>query len=126
MTFYNLLIVGVGGFLGSVARFVTSRMIDGRLNAVFPYGTLTVNLAGSFILGFVYGLAIRKTDMSEHLRLFLGVGFCGGFTTFSTFAWENLNLLQQKMAYASALYVVVSLMAGILAVVAGVWCSRFF
>lgn len=126
MTFYNLLIVGVGGFLGSVARFVTSRMIDGRLNAVFPYGTLTVNLAGSLILGLVYGLAIRKTGMSEHLRLFLGVGFCGGFTTFSTFAWENLNLLQQKMAFASALYIAVSLVAGILAVVAGVWCSRFF
>jgi CrcB protein len=125
MTFYNLLIVGLGGFLGSIARFVTGRMIDEKMNAVFHYGTLTVNLVGSFIVGFVYTLAIRKGIVPEHWRLFLGVGFCGGFTTFSAFAWENMNLLQQKLVFTSILYISVSLVAGIFAVVAGSWCSRF-
>jgi CrcB protein len=125
MTFYNMLIVGIGGFLGSVARFVTARTVDDKLNAVFPYGTLAVNLIGSFIVGFVYTLAVRKAGMPEHWRLFLGVGFCGGFTTFSAFAWENLNLLQQKLVYTSVFYISVSLVAGILAAAAGSWCSRF-
>jgi len=125
MNFSNVLLVGLGGFLGSIARFVASKSIDAKLNVIFPYGTLTVNIIGSFILGLVYTLAIRKGDFPESWRLLIGAGFCGGFTTFSAFAWENLNLMQGKLLSTSLLYVVISLVAGFIAVWSGAWFSRF-
>jgi fluoride exporter len=124
MSFTNVLIVGFGGFLGSIARFLAVRSIDGRLNSVFPYGTLSVNLIGSFILGFAYAYLTRKTG-DEQWKIFLGAGFCGGFTTFSAFAWENLNLIQGRLTSVSLIYIAVSLVGGLLAVTFGAWCSRF-
>ena len=118
--------VGLGGFLGSITRFIASKSIDDKLNVAFPYGTLTVNILGSFILGFVYALAMRKADFPETWRLLLGAGFCGGFTTFSAFAWENLNLIQGRLLSSSILYILLSLFAGFLAVWSGAWFSRFF
>jgi fluoride exporter len=125
MTLYTLLIVGVGGFIGSVLRYVTVRMVDSKLNALFPYGTLIVNVAGSFALGLIYMLALRKAGISESTRLFLSVGFCGGFTTFSAFALENFTLMEQKLLWISLLYISTSILMGILALAAGVWASRF-
>jgi fluoride exporter len=125
MNLYKLLIIGLGGFLGSVARYVVTKVMDGRLNPVFPYATLTVNIVGSFLLGMIYVLALRKAGLSENGRLFLGVGFCGGFTTFSAFALENFNLMQEKLVGTSVLYVSLSVVAGILALAAGVWLGRF-
>ncbi|HYG18556.1 MAG TPA: fluoride efflux transporter CrcB [Ohtaekwangia sp.] len=126
MTVYKVLIVGLGGFFGSATRYATTRFIDDRLNTFFPFGTFTVNLAGSFVLGLVFALATRKPEVTEHWRLFLGAGFCGGFTTFSAFTFENLNLLQQKMIPTAAVYIALSLFAGIAAVAFGAWVSRFF
>ena len=125
MTGYKLLIIGLGGFLGSTLRYVTVRLVDSKLNALFPYGTLTVNIVGSFLLGLIYMLALRKVGLTENTRLFLGVGFCGGFTTFSAFVLENFSLMQQKLLGTSLLYISVSVVAGILALAAGVWVSRF-
>jgi fluoride exporter len=125
MNLDKLLLVGLGGFLGSVARYVTAKVVDEKLNAVFPYGTLTVNILGSFLMGIVYILALRNTNLSENGRLFLGVGFCGGFTTFSAFALENFRLIQEKFLGTSVLYMSVSVVAGILAVAAGIWTARF-
>ena len=125
MTLYKLMIVGLGGFLGSVARYTTVRFIDGRLNAWIPYGTLAVNVIGSFLLGIIYMLVLRKTGLTDNGRLFLGVGFCGGFTTFSAFALENFSLIQQKFIGTSVLYISASVVSGILALAAGVWVSRF-
>ncbi len=125
MDFYKVLVVGLGGFLGSIARYVTVKSVDEKLNTVFPYGTLTVNIAGSFFLGVIYALAIRKTGMTENWRLFMGAGFCGGFTTFSAFALENFNLIQQKMVGTSVAYLSISLVSGLLALAAGVWLVRF-
>jgi CrcB protein len=124
MDIYKLLAVGLGGTLGSVARYITVRAIDQRLNAVFPFGTLAVNIVGSFILGLVYTVALRKTGMNENWRIFLGAGFCGGFTTFSAFAWENLGLLQQKNFGMAVTYIIGSLFLGIIAVLLGVWAGR--
>jgi CrcB protein len=126
MDWYKILLVGTGGLLGSVARYVTVRSISERIQAIFPYGTLTVNIIGSLILGIVYGLALRKTDMSDNVKLFLGVGFCGGYTTFSSLAWESVSLFNQKMPGISLLYIGISLVTGILALLAGIWLSRFF
>lgn len=125
MDFYKVLVVGLGGFLGSIARYVTVKSVDEKLNTVFPYGTLTVNIAGSFVLGVIYALAIRKTGMTENWRLFMGAGFCGGFTTFSAFALENFNLIQQKMVGTSVAYLSISVVSGLLALAAGVWLVRF-
>ncbi len=125
MNLYHLLIIGLGGFVGSILRYVTVRLVDDKLNALFPYGTLTVNIVGSFLLGIIYMLAVRKAGLTENGRLFLGVGFCGGFTTFSAFTLENVNLIQQKFIGTSVLYISLSVVAGILALAAGIWISRF-
>jgi fluoride exporter len=125
MNLYTLLIVGLGGFVGSTLRFLTVRLVDSRLNALFPFGTLTVNIIGSFILGIIYMLATRQAGISENARLFLAVGFCGGFTTFSAFALENFSLIEQKFISTSLLYIIISVVLGIIALAAGIWASRF-
>ena len=125
MDLYKLFLVGAGGFLGSIARYLTSRSVDGKINSIFPYGTLTVNIIGSFILGLIYSWIARKADGSENLKLLLATGFCGGFTTFSAFAFENLNMLGQKMSGISAIYIIVSLIFGVLAVMAGVILGKY-
>jgi CrcB protein len=125
MNLSKLVIIALGGAIGSVARYLTVKGVDQKMNAVFPYGTLIVNLVGSFLIGFLYVLALRKTGMTENWRLFLGAGFCGGFTTFSAFAWENFSLFQQKMAGTAFLYTSVSLVAGFSALALGAWIARF-
>lgn len=120
----KLLILGAGGFAGTIARYLTVAAVDRRLNAVFPYGTWCVNLLGSFLIGVVYILAARKLGISDNARLFLGPGFCGGFTTFSAFAWENMNLIEQRLTGTAVLYICVSLVGGLLAVWAGAALGR--
>ena len=126
MSAYKLFVVGLGGAIGSIARYIVAKLIDGKINSFLPYGTLAVNILGSFLLGIIYMLALRKVGLTENGRLFLGVGFCGGFTTFSTFALENFNLMQQKLVGTSMLYVSISVIAGILALAGGIWVGRFF
>ena len=123
-TLNNILLVGVGGMLGSIARYLVTIGIDSKLNSVFPYGTFAVNVVGSMILGFVIGWVNTKDD-SQSLKLLLATGFCGGFTTFSTFALENVTLISQRMNHMSIIYTMGSLIAGLLAVVAGLWLSKF-
>jgi len=125
MDIYKILAVGIGGFLGSVARYITVKAVDDKLNAVFPYGTFTVNVVGSLLLGIIYTLALRKAGVTENWRLFLGAGFCGGFTTFSAFAWENFSLIQQKFIGTSLLYASASVLIGLFALAVGVWIGRF-
>ena len=125
MNAYKIIIIGLGGFLGSVMRYITVRLVDGKMNTLFPYGTLTVNIIGSFLLGVIYMAALRKAGLSENGKLFLGVGFCGGFTTFSAFALENFNLMQEKFLGTSLLYISLSVVAGILALASGIWVGRF-
>lgn len=87
----HVLLVAAGGAAGSVARFLVAKASASYLGTAFPYGTLFVNVAGSFLLGFLTGLALERATASENVRLLVGVGFCGAFTTFSTFAVETLN-----------------------------------
>lgn len=125
---YKLLMIGLGGFFGSIARYVTVKLVDEKLNVIFPafpYGTLAVNVVGSFLLGLIYMLVLRKAGLTENWNLFLTTGFCGGFTTFSAFALENFNFLQQKFIGTSIAYVSISVVAGLLALATGVWMSRF-
>lgn len=120
MNAINLLLVGVGGFAGSAARYLTVVSLEKKLNAVFPYGTLTVNIAGSFLLGIVLAWISGKSGQSgESWRLLIGTGFCGGFTTFSAFAAENVSLFDQRLASTALLYILISVVGGLLAVWAG-------
>jgi CrcB protein len=123
MNFYTLLLVGGGGFLGSIARYLTVRSVDEKLNALIPYGTLTVNILGSFLIGLLYGWLSRR-EGGESIRLLLGTGFCGGFTTYSAFALENVTLWQQKLLTPSLLYILATLILGFLVVAAGIFIAR--
>lgn len=123
MTIYSVLTVGAGGFLGTIARYISVLLIDNKVKSFFPYGTLFVNVFGSFILGLVIGLSLREGQ--QNWRLFLTTGFCGGFTTFSTFALENTNLLQQKLVGVSFAYISITLVTGLLAVAAGIVLGKF-
>ena len=109
----NVLLVALGGAVGSVARYLVSRAVQGTLLSAFPFGTILV-------IGLVYGLADGDgAPVGADLKLLLTVGFCGGFTTFSTFMNETLTLARGGEALMSALYVGASVALGLLAVMAG-------
>ncbi len=94
--YLNYVMVGAGAAIGGMARYWLSQLIHKYFVTAFPYGTLTINIVGSFALGFfMYYLSARKMISSE-MQLFLTVGFCGGFTTFSTFSLETMNLLRDS------------------------------
>ncbi len=115
----NLLLIGTGGFLGSIARYLISQL---NLTVSFhsiPVGTLTVNVAGSFLIGFLTGIAEKSMILTPEWRLFLMVGLCGGFTTFSAFANENLMLIHNGQGLAVLLYTGLSIFLGFLAVYLG-------
>jgi CrcB protein len=119
------LLVGAGSFVGGNARFILGRWVGGMIDARFPLGTFLVNVGGSFVLGFVAGLlATRALPHSDALRLALGVGFCGGFTTFSTFEYETHALLEDGAWLAAAASVTLSLFAGLLAVRLGIVAAK--
>jgi CrcB protein len=122
MNIYKLMLVGIGGFAGSILRYITVSFFQ-RVNLQFPFGTLTVNILGSFVLGTVVGWMIQRGE-NDSMRLLLITGVCGGFTTFSAFAFENVNLLEQKLAMTSITYIVASIFIGVGAVIAGMWIGR--
>lgn len=121
----QLLIVGLGGFFGTMARYLVSRinLLENFLS--LPLGTLTVNVSGSFLIGILTGLASKSEILSADMRLFLMAGFCGGFTTFSSFTNENLQLIQNGQFLSAAVYTVISLLLGFLAVFLGYAVTNF-
>jgi CrcB protein len=91
----NLLVIAGGGALGSIFRFLLSGWVEGFFeHRDFPFGIFSCNVLGSFIIGIIGGLVLKKSEFSELWRLFLVVGFCGGFTTFSSFSLDNISLLR--------------------------------
>lgn len=121
-----LLLIGSGSFIGGVARFVTSRYIQNSIVSAFPYGTFFVNIIGCFLIGLFYGISDRGNLMSAEWRMFLTVGFCGGFTTFSTFANENISLLRDGNFFHFALYTGLSVFLGLMATYAGNLITKVF
>lgn len=113
-------IIGLGGALGSFLRYYTAVLFLKWNHTAFPYATLTVNIIGCFIIGLLFSTSERYQWLSSNWRLFLITGFCGGFTTFSTFAYENLLLLQEGNYKYFFLYAIGSFGAGLLAVLAGI------
>jgi len=115
----NILLIGAGGFIGSVARYFVSRLNLLVSFLAIPVGTLLVNVLGSFLIGFLTGVAGKSELLSEEWRLFLMVGICGGFSTFSTFTSENLMLMHNGQFGALFLYTALSLILGFAAVYIG-------
>lgn len=115
----QLLLVGFGGFIGSVLRFLISKLNHSWHLLSLPMGTLAVNVIGSFVIGLLIGMSAKGNLISADLRLFLMVGLCGGFTTFSTFSSENMLLLQNGQIATAILYMGLSIVLGLLAVWGG-------
>jgi CrcB protein len=108
-----VLAVLAGGMIGAPARYLTDRAVQSRRDTVFPLGTFTVNMAGSLILGFLLG-AERHLGLPPVVFALLGTGFCGGLTTFSTFGYETLRLLEERALTEAGLSVLASLVTGVL------------
>lgn len=120
-----MLIVGSGGFFGSAARFAFGGLVQ-RLapSALFPWGTLAVNVTGCFLIGLLFGLSEARQIFSPEARLFLFIGVLGGYTTFSTFGLESINLLRDGEWLRALSYVLLHVILGIGTVWAGFICSR--
>jgi CrcB protein len=117
----HLLLVGTGGFLGSVLRYIVSGYVQQSARDLgFPYGTLAVNAAGCFIIGALSALGENRGVFTTEDRLFLFVGLLGGFTTFSSFGNETINLLRQGESLRAAINIAALLILGL----GGVWLGR--
>jgi CrcB protein len=116
----NFLLVGLGGGIGSIARYLCQRWFNENYPHPFPWGTFTVNLTGCFLIGIIYAASEKAAVLSPQTRLLLITGFCGGFTTFSTFAFENMNLLRAGDGIYFLIYIIASVVLGIAAVFGGI------
>ncbi len=120
----SLLIVFVGGGLGSVVRFGLGRWINSFYTDQFPLGTLLANVIACFVLGLAIGLADHRQMFSTNTRLFLTVGFCGGFSTFSTFSAETLTLIQTGQPTQALLYTLISVVVCLSATFGGLYLGQ--
>jgi fluoride exporter len=116
-------VVGVGGFLGAVARYALGTYIGGRYGVRFPLGTFVINVSGSFLIGLILTL-LARTTASAYWRYLIPIGFIGAFTTFSTFEYETLRAIQDGQLMTGLLNVALSLFVGFIAVWVGVELGR--
>ena len=120
----QLLLVFIGGGVGSSLRYWISKYLNSAETGI-PYGTFAANIIGSFIIGIVLGLALKNNSVSQNTVLLVATGFCGGFTTFSTFAYENHIFLKSGDFMSFALYTLASFVIGFAAVFAGMYLVKF-
>lgn len=120
----NLLLVGLGGGIGTIGRYLVQKWVNGVYQQSFPLATFLINITGCFLIGVLYALAEKSNVLSPQARLLLITGLCGGFTTFSTFAFENTVLLRTGDIVTFILYAAGSVIIGILAVYLGSWLFK--
>lgn len=119
--FRHLFFVGLGGAVGSILRYFISIYISKSYSGEFPLATFFINITGCILIGLFIGLAERYQFINADIRLFLVTGLCGGYTTFSTFSYENLQLIQNNNFIVLFSYIFFSLFIGII----GVWLGNF-
>jgi fluoride exporter len=120
----GLLLVGFGGALGSMARWLCQRFVSHNYTHNFPWATLGVNIFGCFLIGILWGLSFRSFNANENWKLFLMTGLCGGFTTFSAFTLEGIGLMKEQRFFLFFMYVGASVLIGLLATWLGMRLSR--
>ena len=119
----NILLVFIGGGFGSVLRFIIGKYLNSPATGI-PYGTFAANILGSLLIGIILGLAAKKDTLSANQTLLIATGFCGGFTTFSTFAYENHVFLKAGDFTSFAIYTIASFVIGFLAVFFGLFLVK--
>lgn len=122
----SIMIVGLGGFIGTVARFLISRYFQVNITSVFPWSTFVVNIVGCLLIGLIYGISEKSDVLSPEIRLFLTVGICGGFTTFSSFSNDSFMLMREQEWFRFALYTSLSIFIGLMAVYVGRFIIKLF
>ena len=120
----NILLVGFGGSIGSIARYLTQKWFAANFLKAFPWGTFVVNSIGCFFIGLFWGLSFKSFDNNESWKLFLLTGLCGGFTTFSAFTLEGIGLLKDQKLFLFFSYVAASVMVGLLATYIGIRLTK--
>ena len=121
----TLILVGIGGLAGSILRYLITLFFARQAGSTFPYGTLVVNLTGCFLIGLIFALSEKGDVLSPEWRILLTTGFCGGFTTFSTFSYESIRLMQDGEVLFVSLYVGISVIVGLLATWLGMLIIRW-
>lgn len=120
----TLIFVGIGGAIGSILRYLTGIYFQKMDTGNFPLATFIANAIGCLLIGLFMGYLTKNNLVDSQLKWFLVTGFCGGFTTFSTFGFENIQLLQQQQYLLALTYTLVSVFVGITAVFLGLWFTR--
>jgi fluoride exporter len=118
-----LLAIGAGSFIGGVLRYLLTLFVQSRATIAFPFGTLAVNLIGCFLMGLLFAL-LSKSALGAEWRLFLVTGILGGFTTFSAFSLESVHMLQTAQYGQAMLYILASVLLGLLATFAGIGLAK--
>lgn len=121
----NILVVGLGGGIGAVTRYLVSSWTVGRFGPDFPYGTLLVNVAGCFVIGFFLVLVADKFTVRSEWRLFVTTGFLGGLTTFSSFSYETMKLLEDADATLALYNILANCLIGFFATWVGMHAARY-
>jgi CrcB protein len=121
----HLIAIAIGGALGALSRYWMSGLLNNAEHRI-PYGTLTCNVLGSFLMGVCFVLILEKSRLSPELRPLLMVGFMGAFTTFSTFSMETIAMLQEGHVMSAAIYILLSVVLCLVALYGGLWFTRLF
>ena len=120
----QILLVGLGGSLGSIARYGCQRWVSYNYPHSFPWATFAVNITGCLLIGIFWGLSFRSFTSNENWKLFLMTGLCGGFTTFSAFTLEGIGLLREEKLFVFFSYVILSIVLGLLATYLGMRITK--